>query len=46
VLSLGVARQFRGRGLGENIDPESLLIEVRQGIASSRRRVAPALLLC
>ncbi len=38
--------KFRGRRFAENIDWESLLNVVRQGIASRRRRVAPALLLC
>ncbi len=47
AVSLGAPRdKFRGRRFAENIDWESLLNVVRQGIASSRRRVAPALLLC
>ena len=46
AVSLGAPDKFRGRGFAENIDWESLLNGMRQGIASSRRRVAPALLLC
>ena len=38
--------KFRGGRFAENIDGESLPSVVRQGIAGSRRRVAPALLLC
>jgi hypothetical protein len=43
---LGAGGKFCGVRFVENIDWESLLSVVRQGIASRRRRVAPALLLC
>jgi len=45
-VSLGAGDKFRGGRFVESIDWESRLSEVRQGIASRRRRVAPALLLC
>ena len=38
--------KFWAADLLENIAWESLLKDVRQGIASRRRHVAPALLLC